>query len=215
MLAFIGGGQFSGYSSSILFNNGSGSFTRNDCPALPATELAAVADFNGDGKDDLLKYTGARTTGQLGLQVWLRTCNYTLNTKQVDYDGDGITDFSIWRPSTGKWMIRQSITGTLRTQQWGGSFGDVPVPGDYDGDGKSDLAVFRAPAGGWYVLKSSDNTLYGVLWGTSGDKPVPGDYDADGKTDLAVFRPSDGGWYILRSSDSTLSVSLFGPYVVE
>jgi hypothetical protein len=212
LLAFTGAGGISQESiSSILFNNGGGNFTRIDYPALPVGVNDVVADFNNDGKDDLTRFIFARAVGQTGIQIWLRTCNYTLNTRQVDYDGDGNTDYAVWRPSTGQWMILQTASNTLRTQQWGGgSFGDVPVPGDYDGDGKSDLAVFRAPTGGWYVLKSSDNSLFGVQWGASGDKPVPGDYDADGKTDVAVFRPSDGGWYILRSSDGALSVFVFG-----
>ena len=29
-----------------------------------------------------------------------------------DYDGDGITDFAVWRPSDGNWYILNSSTGT-------------------------------------------------------------------------------------------------------
>lgn len=193
--------------SLIAYGNGTGGFTEGDSfgAAYGWVDQGEVGDFNSDGKTDLVVAQGT------GVRAFIRTCNDTSNTKRVDYDGDGLTDFAVWRPSTGEWIIDQSATNTRRTQQWGGgSFGDVPVPGDYDGDGKSDLAVFRAPTGGWYILKSSDNSLSGVQWGASGDKAVPGDYDADGKTDVAVFRPSDGGWYILRSSDGALSVFVFG-----
>jgi hypothetical protein len=40
-----------------------------------------------------------------------------------DYDGGGRT---VWRPSTGEWLVVDSTTGTPRTQQWG-QFGDIPV----------------------------------------------------------------------------------------
>ena len=193
--------------SSMLYGNGMGGFTlgENFGPVRDWLNTGSVADFNGDGKSDLVISTST------GIRVFLRTCNDVGNTKRIDYDGDGATDFAVWRPSDGNWIIDQSASNTRRTERWGGgSFGDVPVPGDYDGDNKSDLAVFRAPTSVWYVLRSSDNTPFGIQWGTMGDKPVPGDYDADGKTDIAVFRPADGGWYILRSSDNTLSAFVFG-----
>jgi hypothetical protein len=192
--------------SRAVYGNGSGSFTLGESfgAAYGWSDQGEVADFNGDGKSDLA-VTGA------GVRAFLRTCNDVSNTKRIDYDGDGLGDFAVWRPADGTWIIDQSATNTRRTVVWGGgSFGDIPVPGDYDGDGKSDIAVFRAPTGAWYVLRSSDDTLFGMFWGTAGDKPVPGDYDGDGKTDLAVFRPSDGGWYIFKSSDSSLSVTVFG-----
>ena len=39
-----------------------------------------------------------------------------------DYNGDGLTDVAVWRPSTGEWFVRGQFT-----VQWGGT-GDVPVP---------------------------------------------------------------------------------------
>lgn len=203
----LAGNSFTLDKSSTLYGNGMGGLTLGESfsAAYGLFEQGDVADFNGDGKSDLFLATST------GVRAFLRTCSDVSNTKRVDYDGDGQTDFAVWRPSNGNWIIKQSSNNVIRTQQWGsGSFGDVPVPGDYDGDDKSDLAVFRAPAGVWYVLRSSDNTFFGIQWGTSGDKPVPGDYDADGKTDVAVFRPGDGGWYILRSSDNALSAFAFG-----
>lgn len=206
-LDLIGNGFNTFDKSLVLYGNGTGSLTPGESfsAAYGWNDGGDAADFNGDGKSDLVMAVGS------GVRTFLRTCNDVSNTRRIDYDGDGLTDFAIWRPSTGVWNIIQSHDNSLRTQQWGGgSFGDVPVVGDYDGDGKSDLAVFRAPAGAWYVLRSSDNTFYGVQWGVSSDKPVPGDYDADGKTDVAVFRPSDGGWYILQSSNNAFSTFVFG-----
>ena len=120
-----------------------------------------------------------------------------------DFDGDGKSDFTIFRPSTGLWATLKSSTNytTSSTVSWGLST-DVPVPGDYDGDGKIDPAIFRPSTGLWAFLKSSTGytTSGTVSWGLSTDVPQPGDYDGDGKTDPAIFRPSTGLWAFLKSS---------------
>ncbi len=123
----------------------------------------------------------------------------------ADFDNDGRTDFSVFRPSTGYWYSMASSTGVLNFTLIGVN-GDLPVPGDYDGDAKTDVAVFRPSNGTWYIQRSSDNALVQQQWGLGTDKPVQGDFDGDGRTDIAVFRPSNGIWYVLRSSGGTFIV---------
>ncbi len=129
-------------------------------------------------------------------------CSLAPARPRADFDGDGRTDLSVFRPSEARWYMKQSTAG-LSSVTFGAAT-DTIIPGDYDGDGKADAAVFRAdpnPANSdFQVLNSSTNTVSGVSWGTTGDIPVSGDYDGDGKSDFAVFRPSNGTWYVIRSS---------------
>ena len=125
---------------------------------------------------------------------------------RADFDGDGRTDLSVFRPADGNWYLNRSTAG-FSAVNWGVT-GDTLVPGDFDGDGKTDTAVFRNSD--WYILKSGSSTIQSVNWGTSSDIPVAGDYDGDGKTDAAVFRPSNGTWYILNSSNGQLNAVQFG-----
>jgi len=137
--------------------------------------------------------------------------NYSCVTTQqtvrsrADFDGDGKTDLSVFRPSEGNWYLNQSTAG-FGVIKWGVS-GDVLVPGDYDSDGKTDTAVFRPNADpavpDYYVLNSNGFTVTGVSWGIAADTPVIGDYDGDGKTDISVYRQSNNTFYILKSGGGT------------
>ena len=119
--------------------------------------------------------------------------------KRADFDGDGRTDVSVWRPDAGVWHVTNSSNSSYTALSFGLST-DLLVPGDYDGDGKTDFAVWRPETGVWHVYSRSIYRSF--TFGTSGDIPAPADYDGDGRTDLAVFRPSTGVWYIRNSFDS-------------
>jgi hypothetical protein len=118
-----------------------------------------------------------------------------------DFDGDGVTDTNIFRPSNGTWFRLNSGSSTLSIVQWGQN-GDVPVDGDFDGDRLADQAIFRPSDGSWWINRSSDGQAFVTQFGTNGDKPVVGDYDRDGKSDIAVWRPSNGNFLITRSSQN-------------
>ncbi|MDQ3799863.1 MAG: Ig-like domain-containing protein [Acidobacteriota bacterium] len=122
-----------------------------------------------------------------------------------DFDGDGKSDISVFRPADGVWYLNRSSQGFTAVQF--GISTDKLAPADYDGDGKTDFGVFRD--GNWYLLRSTAG-FGGVQFGQSGDIPQPADFDGDGKTELAVFRPSAGTWFTLNLVNNQFNAVQFG-----
>lgn len=163
------------------------------------------------GTDNSDTATGAWVDG---VQVLAGTSCQSCNTpgqcriqRRGDFDGDGTTDFSVFRPSTGAWFVAPNGSGAAS----GLSFGvgtDKLQPADFDNDGKTDYAVYRS--GTWYWTQSSDNTFKGFAFGAASDIPVVGDYTGDGRADLAVYRPSTGVWYVYNPTGGTVTATQWG-----
>ena len=123
-----------------------------------------------------------------------------------DFDGDGMSDVSCFRPSDSTWRLLISEFGSTSSTHWGLPT-DTLVPADFDGDGKTNIAVFRD--GAWKIVWY-DQTYHNIVFGQTGDIPRPGDFDGDGISDVAVYRPSNGNWYWLNSSNGQLMGLHFG-----
>ena len=129
-----------------------------------------------------------------------------------DFDGDGIDDIVVFRPSTGLWSVRNL------TRFYFGSSNDAVVPGDYDGDGTSDAGVFRAAMSVWVA-----RNVTRVYIGSPGDVSVPGDYDGDGRADPALYRGSLGLWvarnvtrvYLGASTDTPIPADYDGDGIAD
>ena len=161
------------------FNGWSGDADCADGVVTANSNKRCLARFEGGGQ------TGPRCPGT--------------ECPPADFTGDRRTDISVFRPSSGAWMV----SGQAGAAVFLGASGDIPVPCDFTGDGKTDQAVFRPAVGGWYVNGQSP-----VFFGLPGDIPVPADYDGDGRCDIALFRPSVGGWY--RAGAATTFFGLGG-----
>ena len=174
--------------------------------------------FNPNGlvKDGFILALGSQPTGNLVFGGGFNRPNSLrqdlgriLNSSAPsDFDGDGLTDFGVFRPSDGIWYYLPTTAASNFSATRFGLSGDQTVAADFDGDGKTDIAVFRPSDGNWYILQSSDNQVKIIRFGLNGDIPATADFDADGKSDIAVFR--NGTWYIINSADNSVGILQFG-----
>lgn len=101
----------------------------------------------------------------------IRTVNWGQNgdlPKVGDYDGDGIFDIAVFRPSEGKTYVVRSTNGKVAVYHYGSGTLDHAVHGDFTGDGIDDISFWQPLNGMFYSLKS-DNGFKDAL-ANAGDK---------------------------------------------
>lgn len=193
-------------SGNLSLGNGDGTFTTGT--TVIGTTLA-VADFNGDGKPDLLQL------GTGSIQVLLGNGDGTFQAPVVtnigasltvvgaaDLNGDGKADVvGIYNNTllvflaTGGGSFAAGVPYALGTIQYVSTA--LIESGDFNGDGKIDIALIVAGAPGEEVvlLGNGDGTLQSTLHistGVTSPTPTPpptalGDFNGDGKLDIATL----------------------------
>ena len=191
-----------------------GAYLRGIWTGGVAGDLPVPADYDGDGKDDIVVFRGGAWlfySYQTGLQtggVWTGDPplwpGFTHSFPYpADFDGDGKADFSIY--SGGPWHFFNP-DGSYRKGIWtGGVPGDLPVAGDYDGDGIDDVVLWRAGAWLWYDFATGSYVPAKSVWTgapahfTGGTPlPAPADVDGDGRLEYAVW--SGGPWHFFTDT---------------
>jgi Tol biopolymer transport system component len=149
------------------------------------------------GDDEVLRLTNS--SGINSNPSW-----QPLSNTRFDFDGDGRSDVSVFRPSDSAWYLDRSTAGFTAVRF--GISTDKIAPADFDGDGKADIAIYRN--GVWWRINSSNSVVSAVQFGLAGDLPIPADYTGDGRDELAVYR--NGQWWAFDLSTNQSSVINFG-----
>ncbi|MER6949580.1 VCBS repeat-containing protein [Nonomuraea sp. NPDC000554] len=180
-----------------------------------ATRMAGMlggspADFNGDGKDDVVTFTHGTDA-----DVYVATSNgakfdgtsvkwhdfFGLGGETPytgDFTGDGKDDIvTFTHGSTADVYVAPSTgTGFGTATKWNDFFapaGEIPAVGDFNGDGKDDIVTFTRGANADVYVATSTGTGFtgGAKWhdffALNGEFPAVGDVNGDGKDDLIVF----------------------------
>jgi hypothetical protein len=185
-------------------------------PAVTWVDVQA-ADFNGDGKDDIIgRYLQGGTWwvgASLGTSFnttkwasWSVSPNITwVDVKVADFNGDGLKDITARWQQGGSWWTGISNGTGFQTSFWGQwsaiNWADAQV-GDFNGDGKADIAARFSGDGTWWVATSNGTSFNTpTLWaqwstGANWTNVMTGDFNGDGLTDIIARDPASGQWYV-------------------
>jgi uncharacterized repeat protein (TIGR01451 family) len=208
------------YRLCVLLGNGDGTFQSPTTYTINnnSTRSIAVADFNGDGKQDLLVFSGGRIsilygngdgTFQDAASVGLSSSTGIFSTG--DFNGDGKIDLV----STNFFGSPPSVCPAIN--QGDGTFRYKPcvsdiqgtsfAVGDFNADGKLDFAVanFTNPDPGTVsnisvLLGNGDGTFQSKVNYPVGSAPFLGaaaDFNGDGKLDLVTANDGDNNVSLL------------------
>jgi uncharacterized repeat protein (TIGR01451 family) len=200
---------------SILLSDKSGGLTADTSwypDSGPYSTLAlAAADFNGDGKADLLAanndsgnltlYLGNGKGGLMSSGVLATTTVtegvYGMTT--ADFNGDGLPDVAVANGTNVSVLLNNGQDGfaPVATYASGGAWPYAIAAGDFNGDGRPDLVVGNVNSDDFSVLLNNGQGGFSL----AGTYPFPGpgptciavgDFNGDGKLDLAVGSDAAG-----------------------
>jgi hypothetical protein len=179
---------------------------------ISSTVPDTIGTYRSDGKLFLLR--NSNTAGNSDINIEFGEAGDL--PVSGDWDGNGVTDVGVFRPSTGEFVLRVPLIGntfstiTIRF----GAPGDLPVAGDWNGDGIDTPGVFRPGPVGTFLLTntitngSAPSPDLVFSFGITGDLPVVGDWNGDTIDTIGVFRINGAGEFHL-SNDFENSTDIF------
>ena len=200
--------------------------TRKDIPCGANPQAVAVADFNGDGKQDLAVLNGNGNT----ISIFLGNGDGTFQTPTTSYpvangfpvaiavgdvNNDGKLDLVVADQRIGEIsVLLGNGDGTFQTHK-DFATGNSPVAvvlGDFNGDGKLDVATANYTDNTVSILLGDGTGSFGTnhdySTGVNPQAIAEGDVNGDGKIDLVVANNNDGTISVLLGNgDGTFPVT--------
>ncbi|GGK73859.1 FG-GAP-like repeat-containing protein [Mangrovihabitans endophyticus] len=177
------------------------------------------ADFNGDGRDDIITFTqgpladvyvalstGSQFSGTT--QKWQDYFSLDGETPLTgDFNGDGKDDIITFTQGEAAdvYVALSTGSGFLGGAKWHDYFsldGEVPAVGDVNGDGRDDIITFTHNdlADVYVALSTGDGFTASAKWadffGLAGESPGVADVNGDGKDDIVTFVPGSADVFV-------------------
>jgi hypothetical protein len=235
-------GMFQNDAAVILFGNGNGSFAPSSAAFANAlgqpTSAIAAADFNADGKLDLVitnQLLGQSPVvlgygnGAFNTAGDLFSSGFSAAAAVGDFNADGKLDVAV---ASGGSTAYPDSGVTVSLGKGDGTFTEAsgsPIPlgqnlsaiatADFNGDGKLDLAATDSAGNAVIILLGNGDGTFGapttIPVGNGPDAIVAADFNNDGKLDLAVANYGDGTiTLLLGNGDGTFTQAAGSPFTV-
>jgi hypothetical protein len=196
----------------VRLGNGDGTLAAGYGLTLPYTIAAlAVADLDGDGKQDLVasvldgsmnwllvfRNKGGATIGERfgsSQTAKVLTANYGFDLVIADVDRDGRADVLLAEGSHGLGVYLNLGSGLLAARVGYGAWANDVAVSDLDGDRNLDVLAYGGSSGEFSLLRGEANGTFAapLLYATTGGAPMAGDLNGDARVDVATMGASMG-----------------------
>jgi hypothetical protein len=208
----------------FVWTNGTQSFADSSAPHSNGSDQ--FADFNGDGRTDIIQFVNGSAyvalsngSGFSALALWGSGLGTAYKPQIGDFNGDGLSDIAVLSPSAATvWISTGSNfnSGVV----WANVAAPVSV-GDFDGDGRSDIVeryVTSVPR--LRIWLSSGTAFQQQPDSNCGDGSIREvhDFNGDGRDDIITYATTSTYFMVCRyvgTSFTAISWQKFGTYPLQ